>query len=538
VNGNAYVGGSVTATGATFTTGAGSGKVWTSDGSGVGSWAALGGAAYKGQIDGSTGSGLADGTGTTGWYYACSTAGSHNYGSGSITLAIGDQLYYNGSIWLKIPGAGSYTLPTADASTLGGVKIGTGIGISSGTISVSTAYRSDSWLPPNDHVAVTIGTANGLSLSTQALSLATASGSTTGALNSTDWTTFNGKQAAGSYVTTATTVNGHALSGNISVTPTDLGLVIGTNVLAYRTFGTAANSATGDFVAYRTFGSAANSATTDFVAARSFGTAANSATGDFEVPLTFSTGLTRTGNTITNTITQYTDALARGAVSFTAGSGAYNSTTGVFTIPTNTNQLTNGAGFITGYTETDPTIYSWAKASTKPSYSYSEVGAQPVENQRLSTTNTPTFSYINLTYGAGSGRVLTSDAGGYAYWNTINYSEKGTYTATITDIGGYATTANVTKVDYTTIGNSVHVRLSGTFASTGAGTCWITVSLPFSTTFSGDPLIVGTGVVNEDTAINFVSGLVEHISGTEAKFYFNTTVAGSDIFCIQFDYNY
>lgn len=49
----------------------------------------------------------------------------------------------------------------------------------------------------------------------------------------------------------------------------------------------------------------------------------------------------------------FTNARARSAVSFTAGSGAYNSTTGVFTIPTNTNQLTNGAGFITGYTETD-----------------------------------------------------------------------------------------------------------------------------------------------------------------------------------------
>ena len=46
------------------------------------------------------------------------------------------------------------------------------------------------------HNAVTIGTANGLSLSTQVLSLALASGSTTGALSSTDWTTFNGKQAA------------------------------------------------------------------------------------------------------------------------------------------------------------------------------------------------------------------------------------------------------------------------------------------------------------------------------------------------------
>jgi len=43
----------------------------------------------------------------------------------------------------------------------------------------------------------------------------------------------------------------------------------------------------------------------------------------------------------------YTDARARAALSFTAGSGAYNSTTGVITIPTNTNQLTNGANFIT-----------------------------------------------------------------------------------------------------------------------------------------------------------------------------------------------
>jgi hypothetical protein len=46
------------------------------------------------------------------------------------------------------------------------------------------------------HNAVTIGTANGLSLSTQVLSLALASTSTTGALSSTDWNTFNGKQNA------------------------------------------------------------------------------------------------------------------------------------------------------------------------------------------------------------------------------------------------------------------------------------------------------------------------------------------------------
>lgn len=43
----------------------------------------------------------------------------------------------------------------------------------------------------------------------------------------------------------------------------------------------------------------------------------------------------------------FTDARARGALSFAGGSGAYNGSTGVITIPTNTNQLTNGANFAT-----------------------------------------------------------------------------------------------------------------------------------------------------------------------------------------------
>jgi hypothetical protein len=43
----------------------------------------------------------------------------------------------------------------------------------------------------------------------------------------------------------------------------------------------------------------------------------------------------------------YTDGRARGALSFAAGSGAYNTSTGVITIPTNNNQITNGAGYIT-----------------------------------------------------------------------------------------------------------------------------------------------------------------------------------------------
>jgi len=85
--------------------------------------------------------------------------------------------------------------------------------------------------------------------------------------------------------------------------------------------------------------------------------------------LSKSTLSTGTGISITNgngsisiasTITQYTDTLARAAHSFIAGSGAYNSTTGVISIPTNNNQITNGAGYITlsSLSATSPIVYT------------------------------------------------------------------------------------------------------------------------------------------------------------------------------------
>ena len=46
-------------------------------------------------------------------------------------------------------------------------------------------------------------------------------------------------------------------------------------------------------------------------------------------------------------------------------------------VPTKVSDLTNDAGYITGYTETDPTVPSWAKQVSKPSYTASEVGALP-----------------------------------------------------------------------------------------------------------------------------------------------------------------
>ena len=88
------------------------------------------------------------------------------------------------------------------------------------------------------------------------------------------------------------------------------------------------------------------------------GTGTLALTSDISYPVTSVFGRTgaivaTSGDYTTAQVTEsgnlyYTDTRARLALSFAAGSGAYNNTTGVITIPTNNNQITNGAGYITG----------------------------------------------------------------------------------------------------------------------------------------------------------------------------------------------
>jgi hypothetical protein len=46
-------------------------------------------------------------------------------------------------------------------------------------------------------------------------------------------------------------------------------------------------------------------------------------------------------------------------------------------IPTKLSELKNDSGYITDYTETDPTVPNWAKEPNKPAYTAEEVGALP-----------------------------------------------------------------------------------------------------------------------------------------------------------------
>ncbi len=114
-----------------------------------------------------------------------------------------------------------------------------------------------------------------------------------------------------------------------------------------------------------------------------------------------------------------------GAVSLTASDvGALPSTTVIPTVPTKLSAFTNDSGFITGYTETDPTVPAWAKASTKPSYSKSEVGLGNVDNvKQYSASNPPPYpvTSVNGKTGAVTLTIPTVPTKVSAFTNDAGY---------------------------------------------------------------------------------------------------------------------
>jgi hypothetical protein len=194
----------------------------------------LGGVTFQGVWNASTNTPtLTSSVGTKGYYYIVNVAGSTNL-NGITAWQIGDWAVFNGTTWDKVDNTdavssvngftGAVSLTTADISEVTNLYYTEARVNANTNVAANTAAR---------HNAVTIGTANGLSLSTQALSLALASTSVTGALSSTDWTTFNNKQNALVSGTNIKTINSTTLlgSGNIAVEPT---ITAGTTGQYYR----------------------------------------------------------------------------------------------------------------------------------------------------------------------------------------------------------------------------------------------------------------------------------------------------------------
>ena len=102
-----------------------------------------------------------------------------------------------------------------------------------------------------------------------------------------------------------------------------------------------------------------------------------------------------------------------------ATSGSYNDLSNKPTIPsvpTNVSAFNNDAGYLTGYTETDPTVPAWAKAQTKPTYTASEVGA------------TAPAAVTNIVKGLSLGGIW--DSGLEVWWTPVMHNGSLTYQAT------------------------------------------------------------------------------------------------------------
>lgn len=131
----------------------------------------------------------------------------------------------NGAVIL----ANSLIMQSASATVPGLVNLATqsfaGNKTFTGAIAASNFSGSHSGTSSGTNTGdVTIGTASGLSLVNQVLSLGLASAGVTGALSGTDWNTFNAKQVAGSYIT--------ALTGDVTAAgPGSVAATIATNAV-------------------------------------------------------------------------------------------------------------------------------------------------------------------------------------------------------------------------------------------------------------------------------------------------------------------
>jgi len=168
----------------------------------------------------------------------------------------------------------------------------------------------------------------------------------------------------------------------------------------------------------------------------------------------------------------YNDSRARAALSFTAGSGAYNSTTGVITIPTNTSQLTNGANYITlaSLSGTAPIQYN----NTTGAISITQAGV--ASNGYLSSTDWNTFNgKQDALYGVGfvkaSGGLITYDNTAYqplltnpvTGTGTVNYLPKFTGASTLGNSLIYDNGTNV-GIGTTSPAAKLHIGESGAAA--------------------------------------------------------------------------
>jgi len=182
----------------------------------------------------------------------------------------------------------------------------------------------------------------------------------------------------------------------------------------------------------------------------------------------------------------YTDVRARASLSFVAGSGAYNSTTGVITIPTNNNQITNGSAYITltGLSATSPLSYN----NTTGVFTIAQ--ATTSTDGYLSSTDWNTFNgkqnaLTNPVTGTGTTNTLPKFTGTSAIGNS-NISDNGslvTIASALTLSGSVTGVGNLSNYTVTaTAGSAISKKITSTLVA--AANSDVLVGLDINPTFT------------------------------------------------------
>jgi hypothetical protein len=327
------------------------------------------------------------------------------------------------------------------------------------------------------------------SVATHTFNLPIASATNTGKLSSSDWSTFNNKQAALSF--TAPLVN---TSNTISI-PAATSLVDGyLDNLDWTNFNTAYNNM---IVSAAVTGTTTKTLT---LTQQDAGTITASWTDDNTDAVTSVFGRTgavvatsgdyNTSQVTENTNLYYTDARSRAALSFASGSGAYNSTTGVITIPTNNNQITNGSNFITLTSLSAGTGISYNNTTGVITNSAPDQTVSLTAGAGISISGTyPSFTiastitqYTDALARAAISLTTTGTSGAATYNSTTGVFNIPNYAP---DLSGYVPTSRTITINGTSFDLSANRSYSvGTVTSVGlsSATSGVTIgSTPITT---------------------------------------------------------
>lgn len=203
-------------------------------------------------------------------------------------------------------------------------------------------------------------------------------------------------------------------------------------------------------------------------------------------------------------------------------------------IPTNISTFTNDAGYLTSYTETDPTVPSWAKASTKPTYTASEVGAATSSHTHGNITNTGDIT-TNVAIASGDRLVINDESASNINNSSITFgsstaqylANNGTWqniptTLPASDVSSWAKAS--TKPTYTAseVGAATSTHTHGNITNTGDITATATIA-------SGDRLIINDESASKviNSSITFGSSTKQYLAnnGTWQNAYDDTALA-------------